>query len=94
MHEVELRARRDHDHGNGVGDGVAAELRNGLEAVEPSSGQVHIDGKRQNNHGDIYPNSFGGNQFNPLLSNVDGGIGVFGSASRQTARGFLLKNHP
>lgn len=25
---------------------------------------VLIDGKRQNNHGDIYPNSFGGNQFN------------------------------
>jgi len=24
---------------------------------------VMIDGKRQNNHGDIYPNSFGGNQF-------------------------------
>jgi len=24
---------------------------------------VLIDGKRQNNHGDIYPNSFGGNQF-------------------------------
>ncbi|WP_040716741.1 TonB-dependent receptor domain-containing protein [Caenibius tardaugens] len=23
-----------------------------------------IDGKRQNNHGDIYPNDFGGNQFN------------------------------
>lgn len=25
---------------------------------------VLIDGKRQNNHGDIYPNNFGGNQFN------------------------------
>ncbi|WP_347304384.1 TonB-dependent receptor [Croceibacterium sp. TMG7-5b_MA50] len=25
---------------------------------------ILIDGKRQNNHGDIYPNSFGGNQFN------------------------------
>ena len=37
---------------------------------------------------------FGGNQFNPLLSNVDGGIGVFGSATRQTVRGFLLKNQP
>ncbi len=23
-----------------------------------------VDGKRQNNHGDIYPNNFGGNQFN------------------------------
>jgi outer membrane receptor for ferrienterochelin and colicins len=23
-----------------------------------------IDGRRQNNHGDIYPNNFGGNQFN------------------------------
>lgn len=27
---------------------------------------VLIDGKRQNNHGDIYPNSFGGNQFNHI----------------------------
>ncbi len=25
---------------------------------------VLIDGRRQNNHGDIYPNAFGGNQFN------------------------------
>ncbi|WP_407352385.1 TonB-dependent receptor domain-containing protein [Luteimonas sp. R10] len=25
---------------------------------------VLIDGRRQNNHGDIYPNNFGGNQFN------------------------------
>ena len=32
-----------------------------------------IDGKRQNNHGDIYPNSFGGNQFNhiPPLSAIE-----------------------
>ncbi len=35
---------------------------------------------------------FGGNQYNALLSNIDGGIGVFGSATRQTVRGFLLKN--
>lgn len=27
---------------------------------------ILIDGKRQNNHGDIYPNSFGGNQFNHI----------------------------
>ena len=34
---------------------------------------VLIDGKRQNNHGDIYPNSFGGNQFNhvPPLDMID-----------------------
>ncbi len=27
---------------------------------------ILIDGKRQNNHGDIYPNSFSGNQFNHI----------------------------
>ncbi len=27
---------------------------------------ILIDGKRQSNHGDIYPNSFGGNQFNHI----------------------------
>lgn len=27
---------------------------------------IMIDGQRQNNHGDIYPNSFGGNQFNHI----------------------------
>ncbi|THF56871.1 TonB-dependent receptor domain-containing protein [Pseudothauera rhizosphaerae] len=27
---------------------------------------ILVDGKRQNNHGDIYPNSFGGNQFNHI----------------------------
>ena len=27
---------------------------------------ILIDGKRQNNHGDIYPNNFGGNQFNHI----------------------------
>ncbi|MCE7796587.1 TonB-dependent receptor [Sphingobium sufflavum] len=34
---------------------------------------ILIDGKRQNNHGDIYPNSFGGNQFNhiPPLDTID-----------------------
>lgn len=34
---------------------------------------ILIDGKRQNNHGDIYPNSFGGNQFNhiPPLDTVE-----------------------
>jgi outer membrane receptor for ferrienterochelin and colicins len=32
-----------------------------------------INGRRQNNHGDIYPNSFGGNQFNhiPPLDAID-----------------------
>lgn len=32
-----------------------------------------IDGRRQNNHGDIYPNSFGGNAFNhmPPLAAID-----------------------
>jgi hypothetical protein len=37
---------------------------------------------------------FGGNRYNHLLSNIDGGIGVFGSASRRTAQGFLVKNQP
>lgn len=34
---------------------------------------VMIDGKRQNNHGDIYPNNFGGNQFGhiPSLDSVE-----------------------
>ncbi|BAV63598.1 TonB-dependent receptor domain-containing protein [Sphingobium cloacae] len=34
---------------------------------------VMIDGRRQNNHGDIYPNSFGGNQFNhiPPLDSIE-----------------------
>ncbi|HBK46930.1 MAG TPA: TonB-dependent receptor [Xanthomonadaceae bacterium] len=34
---------------------------------------VLIDGKRQNNHGDIYPNAFGGNQFNhiPPLDTIE-----------------------
>ncbi|MCB5426403.1 TonB-dependent receptor [Altererythrobacter sp. CC-YST694] len=34
---------------------------------------VLIDGRRQNNHGDIYPNSFGGNQFNhiPPLDSIE-----------------------
>src|SRR5690606_2296800 len=27
---------------------------------------ILIDGRRQNNHGDIYPNNFGGNQFNHI----------------------------
>ncbi|MDP2608419.1 MULTISPECIES: TonB-dependent receptor [unclassified Oceanobacter] len=27
---------------------------------------ILVDGRRQNNHGDIYPNSFGGNQFNHI----------------------------
>lgn len=34
---------------------------------------ILIDGKRQNNHGDIYPNNFGGNQFNhiPPLDTIE-----------------------
>lgn len=34
---------------------------------------VLINGRRQNNHGDIYPNSFGGNQFNhiPPLDTIE-----------------------
>lgn len=34
---------------------------------------ILVDGKRQNNHGDIYPNNFGGNQFGhmPALDAVD-----------------------
>lgn len=34
---------------------------------------ILVDGKRQNNHGDIYPNSFGGNQFGhvPPLDAID-----------------------
>lgn len=34
---------------------------------------VLIDGRRQNNHGDIYPNNFGGNQFNhiPPLDSIE-----------------------
>lgn len=37
---------------------------------------------------------FGGNQYNDLLSNVEGGIGVFGSASIVTSEPFVLKNQP
>lgn len=34
---------------------------------------ILINGRRQNNHGDIYPNSFGGNQFNhiPPLDSIE-----------------------
>lgn len=37
---------------------------------------------------------FGGNQYQTLLSNIDGGIGVFGSASVIRQRTFMLKNQP
>lgn len=37
---------------------------------------------------------FGGNQFQSLLSNIEGGIGVFGSASVVRQITFLLKNQP
>ena len=34
---------------------------------------ILIDGRRQNNHGDVYPNAFGGNQFNhiPPLDTIE-----------------------
>ena len=35
---------------------------------------------------------FGGRTYNPLLSNIDGGLGVFGSATRAAQVGFLVKN--
>ncbi len=37
---------------------------------------------------------FRGNQINPLLSSVEGGIGVFGSASKIEKEIFLFKNQP
>jgi len=37
---------------------------------------------------------FRGNQVNPLLSSVNGAIGVFGSASRIEKEVFLIKNQP
>ncbi|MGE3800302.1 MAG: DUF4249 family protein [Candidatus Kapaibacterium sp.] len=37
---------------------------------------------------------FGGNQFQSLLSNVEGGVGVLGSASVVRQNSFLLKNQP
>ena len=37
-----------------------------LRGMGPDYTLILIDGKRQNNHGDIYPNNFGGNQFNHI----------------------------
>lgn len=37
---------------------------------------------------------FGGNQYQSLLSNVEGGLGVFGSASLVRQTTFMLKNQP
>ncbi|MFN3781583.1 MAG: hypothetical protein ACK4SO_05360, partial [Candidatus Kapaibacteriota bacterium] len=37
---------------------------------------------------------FRGSQINPLLSSVEGGIGVFGSASKIEKEIFLIKNQP
>ena len=37
---------------------------------------------------------FGGNQYKPLLSNIEGGVGVFGSASVARQTTFVLKNQP
>lgn len=44
-----------------------------MRGLESDYTLVLIDGKRQNNHGDIYPNNFGGNQFNhiPALDSVE-----------------------
>src|SRR5690554_4026717 len=35
-----------------------------MRGMGPDYTLILIDGRRQNNHGDIYPNNFGGNQFN------------------------------
>ena len=37
-----------------------------MRGMGPDYTLVLIDGRRQNNHGDIYPNNFGGNQFNHI----------------------------
>lgn len=37
-----------------------------IRGMGPDYTLILIDGKRQNNHGDIYPNNFGGNQFNHI----------------------------
>lgn len=44
-----------------------------MRGLESDYTLVLIDGRRQNNHGDIYPNNFGGNQFGhvPSLESVD-----------------------
>lgn len=44
-----------------------------IRGMGPEYTLVLIDGRRQNNHGDIYPNSFGGNQFNhiPPLDTIE-----------------------
>ncbi len=44
-----------------------------IRGMGPEYTLVLIDGRRQNNHGDIYPNSFGGNQFNhiPPLDSIE-----------------------
>jgi outer membrane receptor for ferrienterochelin and colicins len=44
-----------------------------IRGMGPDYTLVMIDGRRQNNHGDIYPNNFGGNQFNhiPPLDSIE-----------------------
>lgn len=37
---------------------------------------------------------FGGNQYQSLLSNIEGGVGVFGSASIARKESFIVKNQP
>ena len=46
---------------------------NSLRGMGSDYTLVLINGRRQNNHGDIYPNSFGGNQFNhiPPLDTIE-----------------------
>lgn len=44
-----------------------------MRGMGPDYTLILIDGRRQNNHGDIYPNNFGGNQFNhiPPLDTIE-----------------------
>lgn len=44
-----------------------------MRGLESDYTLVLVDGRRQNNHGDIYPNNFGGNQFGhvPSLDSVE-----------------------
>ena len=37
-----------------------------MRGMGPDYTLILVDGRRQNNHGDIYPNNFGGNQFNHI----------------------------
>src|SRR5690606_28214450 len=37
-----------------------------IRGMGPDYTLILVNGRRQNNHGDIYPNNFGGNQFNHI----------------------------